>query len=344
MTLNTLRKQRFMAVTAACWLVLTAWCAAGEARINQAGQIVVPGVDVRVFRGDAKTPMFGSITRDGETVRFTPSLPLVAGESYRLEFKTLDGRWHRELWRFDPLKTEVPVVSLAPAPAVLPANALKVYLHFTQPMEQGVFLEPICLHRQDGSVVAGAFRETELWSPDGRRLTLWFHPGRQKTGVNLNRDEGPVLLEGERCSLRVAGDWRSTAGVPLGKDVTFDVTAGAADHGCPDPLRWKIMAPKAGSRDFLSVRFDETLDPAMLVSALEVRLGGKRVEGQVKAAADARSWSFTPVQAWQAGGHTIHIDPLLEDLAGNNLQHPFEVDRDQPGQAARETLLRFEVR
>jgi hypothetical protein len=317
---------------------------AGEARINQSGQIVVPGVDVRVYRGDAKAPLFGSITREEKAVRFVPSLPLVAGETYRIEFQTADGRWHREPWRFDPLKTEVPAVGLAPTPAVLPANALKVYLHFTQPMEQGVFLERIFLHRQDGGVVAGAFRETELWSPDGRRLTLWFHPGRQKTGVNLNRDEGPVLREGEQCSLRVAGDWRSTAGVALGKDVTFDVTAGAADHGCPDPLSWTVMAPKAGSRDILSVRFDEPLDSAMLLSALEVSLGGKPVEGQVKAAADARSWIFTPAQAWQAGEHTIHIDPLLEDLAGNNLQHPFEVDRDQPGQAARATLLRFEVR
>lgn len=317
---------------------------AQEARLDEQGRIVASGVDLRVFRGDAKTPLFGSIKREGTTVLFAPSLPLVLGESYRVEAQNADGRWHSERLRLGEPQAGVPSVRLAPTPAVLPANALKVYLHFTQPMEQGVFLERIWLERGDGGVVAGAFRETELWSPDGKRLTLWFHPGRQKTGVNLNRDEGPVLREGEKDRLKIAAEWRSAAGVPLGKEFSFGITAGPADHVCPDPARWKISAPQAGTREALRVEFDEPLDPAMLVSALAVKQGDQAAAGEVKVAADGRSWSFTPVQAWHAGTHTIAIDPLLEDLAGNNLQHPFEVDRDQPVQAARAGMLRFEVK
>ena len=66
-------------------------------------------------------------------------------------------------------------------------------------MRQGVFLEFCKLRASHGREDDdGPFRETELWSEDGRRLTLWLHPGRQKTGVNLNTEIGPVLDPGTR--------------------------------------------------------------------------------------------------------------------------------------------------
>ncbi len=316
---------------------------AAELRINDRGQIEAPGVDVRVFRGEAATPLFGSVSKNHDTVRFAPTLPLVAGESYRVEFQATDGTWGTQRLRFELPKTEKPTVSLA-SPAVLPANALKIYLLFSQPMEQGVFLDRITLHRLDGSVVQGAFRETELWSPDGKRLTLWLHPGRQKTGFNLNTDEGPVLREGETHTLKIAAHWRSAAGVPMGQKYTFWITAGAVDHVCPEPQRWKVTAPKRGTRDLLHILFDEPLDPAMLHSALHVRSGDQEVKGVIHIATDARSWSLIPAVEWPFGRYEIVIDPLLEDLAGNNLQHPFEVDRDQPAPPARTTVKSFEVR
>lgn len=316
---------------------------AGELRINDRGQIEAPGTDVRVFRGEAAASLFGSVSKENGTVRFAPTLPLVAGESYRVEVQGTDGTWGTQRLRFETPKTEKPTVSMS-SPAVLPANALKIYLQFSQPMEQGVFLDRITLHRLDGSVVQGAFRETELWSPDGKRLTLWLHPGRQKTGVNLNIDEGPVLREGETQTLKIAAHWRSAAGVPLGQKYTFWITAGAVDHACPDPQRWKVTAPKRGTRDLLHILFDEPLDPAMLYSALHVRSGDQEVKGVIHIATDARSWSFTPAASWNPGSYRLEIDPLLEDLAGNNLQHPFEVDRDQPAPPARTTVKSFEVR
>jgi hypothetical protein len=318
---------------------------AAEVRINDQGQIETPGTNVRVFRGEAATPLFGSVSKDHDFVRFTPSLPLVAGESYRVEFQATDGTWSTQRLRVELPDAVAPSVRIAPAfPTDLPANALKIYLHFSHPMEQGVFLDRITLHRQDGSVVSGAFRETELWSPDSRRLTLWLHPGRQKTGVNLNRDEGPVLTEGERHTLKIAASWRSFQGVAMKEKAVFHILAGPVDHTCPDPKRWQIRVPKAGTRGLLSLVFDERLDPAMIASAFSVQRGKMPIPGSVMVSSGARSWSFAPDSAWNSGPHTIHIDPLLEDLAGNNLQHPFEVDRDQPLKPAPATTLRFEVR
>lgn len=317
---------------------------AAEVRLNDRGQIEAPGKEVRVFRGEAATPLFGSVSKDHDSVRFTPSLPFVAGESYRVEFQSTDGTWSTKHLRFVRPKAELPTVVMRHSDTPFPANALKFYLHFSQAMEQGVFLERITLHRLDGSVVQGAFRETELWSPDGKRLTLWLHPGRQKTGVNLNTDDGPVLVEGERYTLKIAASWRSTEGVPLGKKYTFWIVAAAPDHQCPDLKCWKFAAPKRGTRDPLHILFDEPLDPAMMHSALHVRSGDQEVKGAIHIASDARSWSLIPAVEWPLGRYDIVIDPRLEDLAGNNLQHPFEVDRDQPLKPAPATTLRFEVR
>lgn len=329
------------------WLsILSLVCSATFATdvwVNEAGQIEARGSAVRVFRGDATEPLFGSVVKTRDSVCFAAALPLVQGETYRVEFQTAGGIWSTQRLMFTNPATAAPTVNISPSPTVLPANALKLYLHFSQPMEQGVFLDRITLRRQDGKEVHGAFRETELWSPDGKRLTLWLHPGRQKTGVNLNIDEGPVLQEHRQHTLKIAANWRSTTGVALGKETVFTLSAGPVDHNCPDPQRWQITTPKAGTRDPLVVSFDELLDPAMLASALKVQRGEGEVAGVVTVAADARTWSFTPVLAWPHGGCALKIDPLLEDLAGNNLLGPFEVDRDAPTKEAAKTTLSFKV-
>ena len=317
---------------------------AADVRVNETGRIEAHGRDVRVFRGDAAEPLFGSVVKTRDSVCFAPALPLVPGEPYRVEVQTADGTWRTRRLKFAHLPPAAPTVTIAPSPTVLPANALKLYLHFSQPMEQGVFLERITLQRQDGSRVHGAFRETELWSPDGKRLTLWLHPGRQKTGVNLNTDEGSVLQENQQHTLKIAASWRSTTGAALEKEAVFGLSAGVVDHVCPDPQRWRITSPKAGTQDPMAVTFDEPLDPAMLVTALHVKRGDGEVSGVVTVAQDARAWSFKPSAAWKPGLHMLHIDPLLEDLAGNNLIGPFEVDRDEPAKVTRRNTLEFEIR
>lgn len=330
----------FLLATLAC-IVSTR---AGVVKITGTGQVEAPGRDIRVLRGQTKAALFGHVTHESGTARFVPALPLLPGETYRVEFQHADGTWTQESVIFHAPQPEVPTVTLSPAPAELPANALKLYLHFSLPMEQGVFLERITLQRQDGSVVEGALRETELWSPDGKRLTLWLHPGRQKTGVNLNRDEGPVLIEGQEHLLKLHPTWRSTAGTPLGHEISFTLRAGPPDHTCPNPRRWEIKAPKASTREALVVHFDEPLDSAMLTSALQVKQGEAVFSGTVTGSADARSWSFAPAQPWQPGTHHLVIDPLLEDLAGNNLMHPFEVDRESVAPPSdRPTQIAFEV-
>ena len=41
-------------------------------------------------------------------------------------------------------------------------------------------------------------------------------------------------------------------------------------------------------------------------------------------------WQFTPTAAWEAGPYQLVADTRLEDLAGNSIARPFEVDVFHP--------------
>src|SRR3954466_7112132 len=64
--------------------------------------------------------------------------------------------------------------AIYPSGDAVPANHLKFYLHFSAPMREGVFLNYCRLLDEHGAEIAEPFRETELWSEDHQRLTLWL--------------------------------------------------------------------------------------------------------------------------------------------------------------------------
>ena len=231
-----------------------------------------------------------------------------------------------------------------PQVGTVPSNHLKFYLVSPAPLTQGDIFAHLELRDDTTSTpISGAFRETELWSPDSKRFTLWLHPGRQKTGVNLNEDEGPVLIEGHHYTLRLSKNATTTTGSPLPADITLRFQAGPADHTPPDPKRWIIHAPRAATRQPLIIRFDEPLDHAMLPAALELQ-GGMAAD-DIFINTTGTAWQFTPRSPWTTGTLFLSINTNLEDLAGNNLLGPFETDtaRPQKGTEPVKAMLSFQV-
>jgi hypothetical protein len=220
------------------------------------------------------------------------------------------------------------VEAIYPSAAILPANHLKFYIHFSVPMRQGVFLDHCKLLDDRGRVViAEPFRETELWSEDGRRLTLWLHPGRQKTGVNLNTELGPVLAPGLRYALVISAAWPSVDGVPCDHDTEKRFVAGPRETKQVDAKQWKLSAPAAGTRQAVEFHFPAPLDRALLMRFLQVSdPDGHLIRGSVSTTDSERVWRFVPDEPWSGEPYRILVNSLLEDLAGNSLARPFEVD------------------
>ncbi|MGH9755277.1 MAG: Ig-like domain-containing protein [Blastocatellia bacterium] len=169
--------------------------------------------------------------------------------------------------------------------------------------------------------------DEELWDSTMTRLTLIIDPGRIKRGVRPLEEIGPALEAGKSYTLVIGSEWRDGAGNPLKESFRKAFKVGPPDREPPDPIRWKIEAPQAGSRDQLAVVFPEPMDHALARRLMRVAVEpGGIVEGKVLLEDQERRWTFTPDNVWRRGRYQIVIQTTLEDLAGNNIGKPFEVD------------------
>ena len=73
--------------------------------------------------------------------------------------------------------------------------------------------------------------------------------------------------------------------------------------------------------------FPKPMDYALLLHLIEVvDRAGRPVRGSVAIEKRETRWKFTPVSPWVAGDYKVLIDASLEDLAGNRIGRPFDVD------------------
>ncbi len=79
------------------------------------------------------------------------------------------------------------------------------------------------------------------------------------------------------------------------------------------------------------VTLPEPLDHALLERMIWVtNEKGQMIRGNVSTLAEETQWQFTPEQPWPTGGYFLVAQTTLEDLAGNSIGQPFEVDVFHP--------------
>lgn len=291
-------------------------------------------------RGDRPAVLGSYAVKDG-LLRFEPRFPPAPGVHYRA---VLDpSRLPRPpaargtvVAEFAVPRADAPatvVEHVYPSSARLPENLLKFYLHFSAPMSRGEAYAHVRLLDGSGKPVERPFLELgeELWDPDGRRFTLFIHPGRIKRGLRPREELGPVLEAGKEYTLEIDRGWSDARGNPLKETYRKHFRAVAAAEQPPDPKTWRVEAPPAGGRAPLAVRFPGPLDHALLGRMLRVTdAAGREVAGTVTVADGETRWRFTPARPWPAGDYRLAIDTALEDLAGNSIGRPFEVDVFHP--------------
>lgn len=289
-----------------------------------------------------KPPVAGAWSVKGDSLHFEPQFPLVPGVNYRI-FCDL-GAVPRSTRKGDafsltvslpkpPPGPRVQVLSIYPSANRLPENTLRLYVHFSGPVARRDVYKHFKLVRDDGKQVSRPILELdeELWTPDGLRLTLLFDPGRVKRGLVPREEEGPILEEGRSYTLTVDANWQDTEGRPLLASFKKSFSVFAPDDEPVWSDDWKLTAPPGGSDAPLMVRLAKPLDRALLGRMLWVIDGtGKRVEGTVTVGGGERVVSFAPAQPWVRGNYKLLIDADLEDVCGNRVGEPFEVDVFKP--------------
>lgn len=226
-----------------------------------------------------------------------------------------------------PMPTSsVPLVSsFSPSQAVIPANTLRIYLTFSEPMARGSLREAISLLRADGTEVVSPFLALgpELWDATQTRVTLLFDPGRIKQGVGPNVSHGAPLVDGENYYLQVGTEMTSASGIALDHLVRVAFRVGPAELRSIDPNVWQVMAPEADTNMPLTLVFDRIMDVGAVQRMITLQgPDGSLIHGTLET--DGGGWSVLPDRPWAAGIYTITIDPELEDVSGNAIGQPFD--------------------
>lgn len=222
------------------------------------------------------------------------------------------------------------ITNVFPSRDVLPENQLKFYIHFSAPMSRGEAYRRVRLLDASGTPVEGAFLELreELWDQSATRFTLFFDPGRIKRGLKPREEFGPVLEEGKSYTFVVDSDWLDAHGNPLKTSFRKSFRVTAPDDTQPKIANWKLTLPASGTRQPLTVDFEDPLDQGMLERVLHVidRQGQAVRADRIETRREETRWIFHPADPWKRGAYSLTADSALEDLAGNSLKRQFEVD------------------
>jgi hypothetical protein len=221
------------------------------------------------------------------------------------------------------------VSQVYPTAEVLPENLLKFYLHFSGPMRGGDIYDYIHLLNAKGQEVELPFLQIgeELWDATMTRLTLFIDPGRIKRGVTPLEEIGPSLEAGKKFTLVIDQAWEDADGNPLKQSFRRSFQVGPPYREALDPRKWKLKTPPTGGRAALALSFPVPVDHALALRVIQViNDTGELVAGQPALQDAERVWTFTPDRPWRAGKFQVIVQNTFEDLAGNNIGKPFEVD------------------
>ena len=294
----------------------------------------IPGYnDLAVFvRNEAEVygsnAIQGRHERDGDYLVFKPYFPFESGMTYvvRTRNADLDHNYSYQAFQIGKKKIvpKAEIVSIYPSANQLPENLLRIYIYFNTPMKRGQALKHIQLIDDKGNIDNHAFMELkqELWSADGKRLTLLFDPGRIKRGVSTNMLRGPALIAGKRYRLSISETWQDVHGQHLSSKSVKEIEVVKAYRRHLRVNEWVIDKPKANSYDLLTIRFDRIVDHALIQSMFRLEDSKKNpIAGHWEILEHEQLLQFIPVEKWHRGAYNIVIDSRLEDVTGNNLQN-----------------------
>jgi hypothetical protein len=201
------------------------------------------------------------------------------------------------------------LIRISPEAKVLPANTLRFYIHFPWPGEAHFDRDQLWLLNEEERVVRDPFLvlSQELWSLDGRRLTVLMEPGRIKRGLGAD----PALVVGRTYSLVVTALGQSARHTFRVSDPVLE----AIKETC-----WRIVSPTVGSLDPTVVHFDRVMDAAICEDEIAVLApSGEIVLTRVSLASDGTATELIPSYPWSAGQHRLVVSERLEDICGNRL-------------------------
>jgi hypothetical protein len=288
----------------------------------------------RVYAGTGDVPaLAGRYAVENGLLVFHPTYPVAAGVHYRAIFQPPTGGTEITAAFDGPRPNRMPttrVLHIYPSASVLPSNQLRLYIYFSAPMSRGEAACYLQVLDENGKQLAGSdavlLPGEELWDPQFRRLTMTFDPGRIKRGLTSHEKLGPPIAVGKHYTLVIDRDWPDANGAPLVAGFRKTFVGGPAERNPPDPKKWHVTRPAAGTSEPLVIDFPNPMNYPLLQRMITVTSKSGNMEGEINITRMETEWRFTPRNQWEAGDYNIVIDTDIEDLAGNHIGQPFDID------------------
>jgi Bacterial Ig-like domain len=278
-------------------------------------------IQVRLAR-DSAAAIFGSSRIENGDLVFEPLAPFTRGLEYAVNLENM------EIGRISiPPGTAIPeLIGIYPNDTV-PENLLKIHLEFSRPMREGQSLTHITWLDDQGDTLKNIllYLKTELWNPDRTLLTLWLDPGRIKRGLQPNQSLGTPLQKGKRYLIKIDSMWEDETGMRLAKSYSAKLWVTGRDSLSPMPTNWKVSRPEKNTNKPLVINFMEDLDYSLIADCFSLYdRQGKPVPGLMQLDIRNRKLRFIPQDEWRDNAYSIRVESRLEDVAGNNLNRPFD--------------------
>ncbi|MET0299268.1 MAG: hypothetical protein ABW036_05890 [Flavitalea sp.] len=260
-------------------------------------------------------------------IAFYPAVPFSPGKTYQVFYKN-------KLISEFKIRNSTSVASTSitavyPSIDTLPANLLKLYIVFSAPMQESVSSKYIQVIDEKGDTLKDVFLDLqpELWNESRTVLTTWFDPGRIKRDLQPNLEKGNPLIAGKQYKVIVSKRWSDKEGQQLTNDFQKQFVVIRRDEKVPDPTTWKLIVPPANSSDPLKISFDESLDYFLLTECIAmIDAQGRPVKTKIEISPGQRGVEIFPTPFLSPGKYKLRVLSKLEDLAGNNLNRPFDND------------------
>lgn len=274
---------------------------------------------VLLRRGPDHGPIFGTVRIEGKALLFRPAANLLPGERYIATFDPSvlgpDSGFPRgkieKLYTVGPARPRL--IAIHPLARELPDNFDRFHIIFTEPMQRENALTHLRLRnpvRANEDIDWKSLRPNLHWSKDSRRCTIQFE-GKPATAA--------LLKSGVRYRLLVSGEWKSTHGLPLGRDASKFFTVDDSDNSGPQPDKWTLKFPgRSGKQQPIRCKMRELIDwVSWNAEARIVDANGRRVAGNFAFLSGGSIWNFYPAAAWKGGDYRLLIGHRLHDLCGN---------------------------
>lgn len=291
------------------------------------GENSLDHLQVRLVKPGERFAVLGNFTINKDQLEFAPVVPLTRGFLYEVLLN--DSLLAEIEIPVDESVVAPEIISVYPTQDSVPENLLKIFIHFSQPMVEGQSLKHITLLKDSQDTLKGTFLDLqpELWNKESTVLTLWLDPGRIKRDLIPNKEMGAPLNAYEHYTLHISNQWKSKEGksLPASYSKTFVTTT--RDGESPSPNQWIITAPSSDTKQPLEINLKEPLDYSLLNDAIRLVDDQQNfVAGTIQLSQEERRFHFLPTKIWKPGHYTLLIEGRLEDLAGNNLNRPFDKD------------------